>query len=241
MPDSLEQPPFQTNQAQRKQLRRELRTRRRNLNPLQQKRAAFALTRQLLRHPQVLRSRHIALYLPNDGEIDPGFFIEVARRMGKACYLPVLHPVYQNRLWFIRFDRTTALVPNRFGIPEPAKGPALRRAARALDLVLLPLVGFDPQGGRLGMGGGFYDRTFAFKLQQEQRSPYLIGLAHECQCVPSLPTAPWDVPLDAVITDRETYTRREPSGSVSHRAKPLFFGRYRIADARKGRLGRTPY
>lgn len=243
MPNSSEQSDLQASQAQRQQLRRKLRARRRRLNPLQQKRAALALTRQLLQHPQVLRSRHIALYLPNDGEIDPGLFIQVARRLGKICYLPVLHPVYRNRLWFARFERATALLPNRFGIPEPVHRASSRRSAHALDLALLPLVGFDPQGGRLGMGGGFYDRTFAFKLRRQQSSPYLIGLAHECQRVHSLPVATWDVPLNAVITDKDTYTSRNPSGSAIARdgEEPLFFGRYRIADDRKGKFSKKPY
>lgn len=233
-----ETPSPSIDQTQRKALRRELRARRRSLSPLQQKRAARALTRQLLRHPQVQRSRHIALYLPNDGEIDPRLFAGVARRLGKICYLPVLQPVHRNRLWFYRFDADTPLVPNRFGIPEPRPHKTARRSPRALDLVLLPLVGFDEQGGRLGMGGGFYDRTFAFKLAEGGRSsPYLIGLAHECQRVSALPVAPWDVPLDAIVSDRRSYSAESRHQGLSgHPEKEgLFLGRYRINGSRKGK------
>lgn len=232
-----------TDQSERQTLRQALRARRRSLSPLQQKRAALAITRQLLGHPQVQRSRHIAIYLPNDGEIDPGLFIRFARRLGKVFYLPVLHPIYQNRLWFFQFDRTTRLVPNRFGIPEPQPHSTRRRSARALDLVLLPLVGFDARGGRLGMGGGFYDRSFAFKLKQGHGAPYLIGLAHECQRVPKLSVASWDVPLDAVISDRGTYSagpHPNPPGQHRGSVDAHFFGRYRLRRGRKG-LYRTPY
>lgn len=236
--------PLSLDQTQRRRLRRELRTRRRSLSRQQQRHAALTLARQLLKHPQVQRSRHLALYLPNDGEIDPGAFIQVARRLGKVCYLPVLHPIYKNRLWFVRYDDTTALRPNRFGIPEPQPYKSARRSPRALDLVLLPLVGFDSAGGRLGMGGGFYDRTFAFKLRQNQDSPYLIGLAHECQHVPALPVAPWDVPLNAVVSDRAIYSF--PGSSEDDSEKPdattsRFFGRYRLSQSRKGQRRRLAY
>ena len=231
-------------QTHRRKLRRELRARRRSLNPAQQRRAALALARQLLRHPQVRRSKHIALYLPNDGEIDPGAFVRVARRMGKLCYLPVLHPVYKNRLWFFRFDETTVLVPNRFGIPEPQHHKTARRSAQALDVVLLPLVGFDSAGGRLGMGGGFYDRTFSFKHGQRYASPYLIGLAHECQRVPSLPVASWDVPLNGVVSDRAIYTF--PRASTADEdgfgaAGSSFFGRYHLPPNRRSLRHRKAY
>ncbi len=96
------------------------------------------------------------------------------------------------------------MVTNRFGIPEPqarhGAHPARRLPAWALDLILLPLVGFDDDGQRMGMGGGFYDRTLAFTRRPGPR-PHLIGLAHECQRVESLPVAPWDVPLDAIVSD----------------------------------------
>jgi len=214
--------------ADRNQLRRELRRRRRELSPLDQKRAALRLARQLLRMPAVQRARHIAVYLPNDGEIDPGFFVALAQRLGKVCYLPVLHPVLTNRLWFCRFDRNIPMHHNRFGIPEPRRPRAgQKRPPWAMQLVLLPLVGFDAGGGRLGMGGGFYDRTFAFTRLHGGPRPRLIGLAHALQEVEKLPVAHWDIPLEAVVTDAAVHQGETPVWPVI-RDENAMAGRYRL-------------
>lgn len=199
-----------TLQQNRTQLRREMRQKRRALSAAEQKQAAHALQRQLIKMPQFLRAKRIAVYLPNDGEIDPSFLIEQVRKMGKTCYLPVLQPLVINRLWFVRYDHKSPMTHNRFGIPEPkikgfADNKRNRCAASDLDLVLLPLVAFDEQGGRMGMGGGFYDRTFAFTRQKPSGKPALIGLAHECQKVDVLPIASWDIPLQGVVTDKMVY------------------------------------
>ncbi len=185
-----------------KQLRKQLRQRRRQLTKAQQHAAAANLCRQLTRQPLFARSRHIALYLANDGEIDPAFIVNAAWKLGKRCYLPVLQPGQDNRLWFIRYQPNTPLIKNRFGILEPRAQYRRAFSAKYLDLVLMPLVGFDDNGARMGMGGGFYDRTFAFKAESTIRPPYLLGLAHECQRVEQLELASWDIPLNAIATDQ---------------------------------------
>lgn len=120
--------------------------------------------------------------------------------MGKRTYLPGLHG---QELWFLPYTRYTPLCRNRFGIPEPDAPPRSRCLRQALDLVLMPLVAFDESGNRLGMGGGYYDRTFAYLLNRRRwRRPMLLGVAYEFQCVESLPTRHWDVPLDGVVTDK---------------------------------------
>lgn len=187
--------------VERKQLRRELRQRRRALSPAQQRVAAEGLCRQLKHQPLFIRSRHIAFYLPNDGEIDPHPLLAAALACGKRCYLPVLKPGPENRLWFVRYDLDTPLHRNRFGIPEPRADYRRAIDATQLDLVLMPLVGFDEAGGRMGMGGGFYDRTFAYKNQSASSKTYLLGLAHSCQRVGQLDVAPWDIPLAAIATE----------------------------------------
>ena len=94
--------------------------------------------------------------------------------------------------------------PNRYGIPEPMDTQP--RSARQLDLLLIPLVGFDSAGHRLGMGGGYYDATLAFlRHRRHWRKPRLLGVAYECQKVEALPHDPWDMPLDAVLTERRLY------------------------------------
>lgn len=146
-------------------------------------------------------ARHIALYLPVKGEADPTFLRKLARPR-QQLYLPVLSPFGGNRLWFVRWDKHTHLRLNRFRIPEPHPHWRHSRPARWLDLVITPLVAFDGRGSRMGMGGGFYDRTFAFKRGQSHwQRPSLCGFAYAFQQTAHLIRQPWDVPLDAVVTD----------------------------------------
>jgi len=188
----------------RRQLRRALRARRRSLSATAQAQASAGLLRQLQKQLWFKRAQRIALYWPSDGEIDPRPVASLAWRLNKRCYLPVLHPWLKRRLWFSPFTRDTHFAPNRFAIPEPINPGRAPLNHRHLDLVLLPLVGFDRSGGRLGMGGGFYDATFAAKLRgQGFQKPRLVGVAHSCQEVESLALASWDVPLDGIATERE--------------------------------------
>lgn len=187
----------------RKQLREELRARRGALTPMQQQQAALGVLRQLMKLPVFMRSHHVALYIAADGEIDPAPIAQQLWKMNKYCYLPVLHPIKQRLLWFVRYQADTLLKPNRFGIPEPDPFHSHQLPANLLDVALLPLVGFDRSGARLGMGAGFYDYTFAFKQQKQKGRPYLIGLAHECQEVEKLDSANWDVPLYGIASDKE--------------------------------------
>ena len=198
--DALSADAFST----RRELRQALRHRRRALSPGQRKQAERALCRRLKQLPEVHRARRVALYLPNDGEIDPRPLMAWLERRGVRLYLPVLKPLSDNSLWFVHYHPGTPMRRNRFGIPEPHTRHGAHRARRmpawALDLILLPLVGYDDRGQRMGMGGGFYDRSLAFTLRPGPR-PTLIGLAHDCQRVDRLPAAPWDVPLDAIVSD----------------------------------------
>ncbi|WP_049723949.1 5-formyltetrahydrofolate cyclo-ligase [Gilvimarinus polysaccharolyticus] len=190
--------------SNRRELRRVLRTRRRSLSPAQQMRASAGLRQQLQKQPWFNRAQRIALYWPADGEIDPRPIAAAAWQRHKRCYLPVLHRWLKRRLWFTPFARDTQFGKNRFGIPEPIAAQRLPRNPRHLDVVLVPLVGFDRSGGRLGMGGGFYDTTFAAKRRGGHfKRPRLVGVAHSCQEVAALELASWDVPLDGIATERE--------------------------------------
>ena len=189
-------------------LRKLLRQRRRALTPVQQRQAARRLYRQLAQNPLFRRARHVALYLPSDGEIDPRPLLEEAQRRGKATYLPVLSRWPRTAMIFQRVGHGETWVRNRFGIAEPRPDRRLGRPSWALGLILMPLVGFDPQGGRLGMGKGFYDRNLAYLARRRQwHSPQLIGCAHECQKVERLALAAWDVPMAAVVSDGGWYGR----------------------------------
>lgn len=186
----------------RPQQRRQLRALRRSLSQRERRQRCVALDRLLFSMPLFRNSRRIAVYLPADGEVDTAAIIERAWAMGKQVYLPVLVPFLHNRLWFARYEAETPMVRNRFGIAEPRMVHHRRIETHALDLVLAPLVGFDSKGNRLGMGGGFYDRSFSYLARRRRWcKPHLVGLAYDFQQVPQLPAQHWDVPLTAVVTD----------------------------------------
>ncbi|MGY8869480.1 MAG: 5-formyltetrahydrofolate cyclo-ligase [Pseudomonadales bacterium] len=189
----------------RSTLRQSMRQKRRALTAKQQATASLKLLAEIKKLPSIHKSKHLALYLPNDGELDPTPIIHWCWKMKKSVYLPVLHPLSHNRLWFVKYTPRTPMTRNMYGILEPKAPYRFIRAAKMLDIVLLPLVAFDDKGGRLGMGGGYYDRTFNFIRQFNAQKPRLIGLAHHLQKVEKLPIESWDVPLKTVATDYGCY------------------------------------
>jgi 5-formyltetrahydrofolate cyclo-ligase len=132
--------------------------------------------------------------------------LRAAQRRGKKTYLPVLSAWPRTKMVFQQVRHGEKFRPNRFRIPEPHINAAKQRTIWALDLIFLPLVGFDDAGGRLGMGGGFYDRSLAYQARRKAwQKPVLLGLAHECQKVERLAQASWDVPLQGTVTDKCWY------------------------------------
>lgn len=185
-------------------LRRQLRHKRRSLTDHQQHRAATSLVKALKPHLSASKTPRIAMYWAMDGEISLKPLMEHCFEQGIEVYLPVLHP-FKPRLWFARYQPDSPLMNNHYGIPEPET--KLRVQPWQLSTVLLPLVGFDLQGGRIGMGGGFYDRTFAQVLSWPHQ-PKLIGVAHECQKLEIVPLEPWDISLKGIVTDQRYYRVR---------------------------------
>ena len=182
---------------ERTALRRRHRAARRRLSAGQQRRHAEAVRRLFLASPLAWRSRRIAAYLSVDGEVSLRPLVASLQGMGKLLALPVVDR-NGNRMSFFAHRPEAPLIRNRFGIEEPPPGAPWINT-RSLDLVLAPLVAFDERGNRLGMGGGFYDRHFG-GLPQGLR-PLLVGVAHEAQRASALPTAPWDLPLDGILTE----------------------------------------
>ena len=184
-------------------LRRQLKAARKAFTPTNRRLAARASLRLALRHGLLLRAQRIGFYLPQGGEFDVHPLLDQALMMKRQCYLPML-PRRGRVMRFGQVGRKTRMTKNRYGIAEPVDARALR--ARQLDLLLMPLVGFDRQGHRLGMGGGYYDATLAYmRHRRSWRKPRLVGVAYECQRVDVLPHDPWDMPLDAVLTERQLY------------------------------------
>lgn len=196
-----------------RELRRLLRHRRRLLSPAEQRRHARQLARVLGTQRIFLRARRIGAYFHADGELDPGPLLAGIQDR-QSAHFPVLRPHPKKTLWFVRTRPGDPLVPNRYSIPEPRLRQRRLRLPWALDLLLLPLVGFDAQCHRLGMGGGYYDQTLAYLRQRTHwKPPRLIGIAHECQRVERLEPQPWDIPMDAIATEARMYWRRPPEKS----------------------------
>ena len=185
-----------TQQTLRNQLRQQIRKTRANLTALQQQQAEDSITQQALALIEERNAQHIALYLSFDGEISTDKLIKILWAQGKQVYLPVLHPFNPNHLLFLRYLPDTPMLKNKFGIREPKLNVQNVLPLDELDILFTPLVAFDKQGNRLGMGGGFYDRT----LQNWRNSSFIpVGLAHQCQQVEQLPTEAWDVPLHQIL------------------------------------------
>ncbi|WP_022941449.1 5-formyltetrahydrofolate cyclo-ligase [Psychromonas hadalis] len=187
------------------QIRKEIRQLRNNLPLSTQARDAQQVLLQLIRHPKVQQAKKIALSLNFDGEINTLPFIKWCWENSKQVYLPVVHPFSKGHLLFLHYSKDTEMLKNQYGIAEPKLDQRFICPVKQLDLIFTPLVAFDKQGNRIGMGGGYYDRMLA-PWFIEQSGPYPIGLAHDCQQVEHLPIEPWDVPLPEIITPSKHYT-----------------------------------
>ena len=155
--------------------------------------------------PEFHHALHIGAYWPVRGEMDCTAIIEQSLRYNKHVYLPVVRDS-DDTLDFAPYTPDTPMKENRFGIPEPQVEESELVSPRNLDLVIVPLTVFDSHGHRLGMGGGHYDRTFAFLNDEPERvAPCLVGIAHEFQHTSDLPTHPWDVPLRMTVTEQQVW------------------------------------
>ncbi|QHP78934.1 5-formyltetrahydrofolate cyclo-ligase [Pectobacterium carotovorum] len=195
LPDTL----LSSTAASRQQIRQAVRQQRRLLTPEQQSRFAQQASERVMAHPKIIQAESVAVFLSFDGELDTHPLIQQLWLQGKRVYLPVLHPFRTGYLLFLRYAPDTKLVRNRLKIMEPCLDIRHVLPLPQLDVLLTPLVAFDHQGQRLGMGGGFYDRTLQYRNQMS-RGPYPIGLAHDCQQVDALPVESWDIPLPEIIT-----------------------------------------
>lgn len=205
-------------QKARAQLRKKLREARRNLPDEQHEDAAQCIATQLNTLPFVKSATTVAGYLVNDGEVNLKYYIEATWQLShKKFALPVLHPVCKGHLLFLSYTPNSLLINNKYNIEEPALTCEAVIPVTQCDVILMPLVGFDTSGNRLGMGGGYYDRTLSFTQRNlntqsalNQHTPKLVGIAHDVQEVDALPTAPWDVPLDAIVTPSRTLIFTKP-------------------------------
>ena len=150
--------------------------------------------------------RRVAAFLGMPDEVDLRPCFDRAWRRGVRLYVPRILSLRSGLMTFIPFEHDALLLPNRFAIDEPVVPLSARTSALQLDTILVPLVGFDSHGHRLGMGAGFYDRALRRRLATGQpfRRPQLIGVAYAIQEVDRIERQPWDVALDAIVTERGT-------------------------------------
>lgn len=149
--------------------------------------------------PAYCLAQHIAWYMPVQGEVDLSSLWTLALADQKSCYFPAIKP--DGALIFLPSNDQTELLLNRYQILEPLVEIQYAKAPRDLDIVFLPVVAFDEDCTRLGMGKGFYDKTLA-----DHADTCLIGVAYEWQKQPHLPKDPWDIPVDMLITEEQVYT-----------------------------------
>jgi 5-formyltetrahydrofolate cyclo-ligase len=186
-------------------LRAHIRRERRALSRQEQLAHAEAVAHHLAKSSYFRRAKVIAVYLDTDGELMTAPLIREARRAHKTILLPVLHPFRQGRLIFREWQEKALLELNRFHILEPTRH-ARRVELRRIDLVITPLVAIDMHAMRIGMGGGYYDRTFAFRQRFHWRKPLLVGVAHSLQIFTTLPQKKYDVLLDAFVSEKGMQT-----------------------------------
>ncbi|WP_373101018.1 MULTISPECIES: 5-formyltetrahydrofolate cyclo-ligase [Pasteurellaceae] len=184
---------FQSGLQQRRQIREQMRKMRNKLTALEQAQAEQRITEQALALIERNRAQHVALYLSFDGEISTRLLIHRLWQRNIGVYLPVLHPFCRGHLLFLRYQPQSRMTVNKFGIFEPHLNVLHVLPTDKLDMIFTPLVAFDQAGNRLGMGGGFYDRTL------QRNNVMSVGLAHRCQQVESLPTESWDIPLARIL------------------------------------------
>lgn len=185
------------------QLRQNLRRQRRQVSLFQQRQSEQHVLQQLIRLPEFRQAGNVGLYLDAFGEIQTRHLMQYCWKLKKTVYLPMICSMNQRLVW-IKINRNQ-YQNQRFsyhplGMHEPMAGRG--QASTQLDLLIMPLLACDHFGTRIGMGGGYYDRTLAIA----PRHPYRLGVAHDFQMIPQkLPREAWDQPLDALLTPKKLY------------------------------------
>lgn len=179
-------------------LRQSLQLQRRSISQKEREHFDYCIHQNLIKSGVLLRSNRIAGYFSNNGEPAVDLLMQICGERNLAFYLPVIN---KRILRFCLYKWGDDLQNNVFNIPQPANQHSL--PSQFLSTILMPLVGFDSQGNRLGMGGGYYDRSLSFTLASScKKKPLLIGIAYSCQQVKNIIRQNWDVSLDAVITEK---------------------------------------
>lgn len=193
--------PISTSQQARQQLRRELKNKRQLLNNAEVQRDSRLIAKNLWACHVLSRAKRVAVYLAMPGEVDCRWIVEGARLRKMRIFAPVLS---NGKLLFAPLETQSKFANNCYGIAEPTAPANKLLRGQHLDAVIVPLLAFDSAKNRIGMGGGYYDRTFAFRNRRSKwKRPLLIGVAYSFQQVNDFRAAIWDVPLDTVVTEQQ--------------------------------------
>jgi len=201
-------------------VRARLRAARRAIPPAQRAQAERAIAARLRALRFIRAGRKVAVYLAMRGEANLGPILPHARRIGCRLFVPRIQSIRRRTMAFVPLDGGR-LRRNRYGIAEPSASNGQAIPLRNLDLILLPLVGFDRAGHRIGMGAGYYDRVLQRRRARERawRRPLLIGVAYACQESPLIKPAPWDVAVDLIVTEREVIQPHRPASGDPSQTK----------------------
>jgi len=173
---------------------------RNSLNSQQQAKHSLLSVKRLLQTDFLQNSQKIAVYLSQDGELDTKLLIENLWSQGKQLFLPKI--LDSNKMVFVEYSSKSYLSKNKFNMLEPTSHKNI--SLDDLDLVIMPLTAFDKNGNRIGMGGGYYDKSL--QLNKDLSSPaLLVGWAHQCQQLNNIKPNPWDIRMNAVITETNLY------------------------------------
>lgn len=184
-------------------IRKSLLNQRKALLPAEQHKLSSLINERAKQLEVFEDAQYIAFYQAIYGEVNCKELIESAWKRKKTVFLPILSGP---KLKFIHYEPHQPLIKNHYGIEEPIATPQNTYHVMGLDLVFAPLVAFDIQMNRMGMGKGYYDKTFDFlKNRKTSQKPCLVGLAYEFQKVEQLHPEVWDIPLDMVITEKQVY------------------------------------
>ena len=186
------------------EFRRKITDKRKSLNEQSVRLLSTQIEAQIIVLPELIDAKHIAYYISHDNEVDTATVLNYELHQDKLFYLPVVHKA-ENSLSFYLHDKNKPLVKNKYGIPEPDITGSKPIELTKLDIIIVPLVGFDAHCNRLGRGAGYYDRALSSIDFNTQKRPKLIGLAYEFQKIEHIEPSEWDVPLDFVITERTIY------------------------------------
>jgi len=182
----------------RETLRQQVKSLRQTISLEQKKLFAVKAAEQIFTLPVFQSAQHVACYLSTAQEISCEPIIQAVFQLQKKCYLPIVDDKQKGQMQFIEFNQETILKPNRYQILQPVYNQQLIIPPEKLDLIIMPLVGFDRQGHRLGSGAGYYDRALANTIH-----PYRLGLAFSLQELPAIPVESWDINLHMIVTEKK--------------------------------------